>query len=105
MKAYIIECRTGCTCCSDDNHYRGPYKTHEDAQKRIDYFNHPNSKYWPISSQYSKRGNYFIHEYDVELISDNRAIINDRVYYDFEFIKSEDIELGNIDYLIDYYSF
>ena len=87
-KIYVIECRTGCSCCSNENHYRGPYKTKEDAERRIAYFKSPESKYWPLASQYSRRGNYSIEETTCEPISGDRYIINgDRVMYGLEFVE------------------
>jgi hypothetical protein len=77
LKLYKIECCTGCTCCSSDNHYRGFYKTKEDAQKRIDYFKSPDSKYWPVASQYARRGHYSICEVSIEELPDGRFILND----------------------------
>ena len=79
MKVYIIYCNTGCTCCSDENHIRGFYKTREDAEKRVAYYKDEKSKYWPLASQYARRGAYCVTEVDVEVISDNRVILENRV--------------------------
>jgi len=88
-KAYLIECRTGCSCCSYENHYRGPYKTREDAEKRINFFK--TGSYYPVASQYSKRGNYSIEEVTIEEISNNRYIVDDKiVIHDLEFINVND---------------
>lgn len=83
MKLYFIECRTGCTCCSGDNHYRGPYRSEEDAANRISFFrtSEGDHAFWPVASQYSRRGDYRVVEYEVEEISGGRAIVNDRVFY------------------------
>ena len=75
-KIFLIRARTGCTCCSEENHYRGPYRTYEDAQRRIEYYLHLDSKYWPLASQYAKRGTYSIVELTVEEISEGRYIID-----------------------------
>lgn len=75
-KMYLIYTATGCSCCNDENHYRGPYKTKEDAERRISYYRHPKSKYWPIASQYSKRGSYSIEEIKVEQLADGRYILD-----------------------------
>jgi len=80
MKIFLVEAKTGCSCCSDDNHYRGPYKSEEEAKRRIEYYKSPDSKYWPLASQYSKRGNYSVHEIEAEEISNSRIIIEDRVH-------------------------
>ena len=94
---YFIECRTGCSCCWDENHYRGPYKTKEDAKKRIAHFKAPDSKYWPVASQYSKRGNYDIEEAETENIAGGRIIMNDRVYDADELVLKELNEDGSLD--------
>lgn len=80
MKLVFIEARTGCTCCSDDNHYRGPYRDKESAERRIAYYKAPDSKYWPLASQFSKRGNYSITEVEAEEIPGDRIIIGDHVF-------------------------
>jgi hypothetical protein len=36
MKLFFIEALSGCSCCLADNHYRGPYKTQEDAERRLE---------------------------------------------------------------------
>jgi len=79
-----------CSCCSDENHYRGPFKSEEDANRRISYFKAPNSKFWPVASQYSKRGNYSIKGFDVEWLPDGRAIIEDTVYHNLTCITVAD---------------
>lgn len=76
-KVFFVYCGTGCTCCSGENHYRGPYKTKEDAERRVAYYRSPDSKYWPVASQYSKRGNYSIEERLIESLDDGRVIITD----------------------------
>lgn len=81
MKAFIIDCSTGCSCCSGDNHYRGFYEDKETAERRISYFLSPESKYWPVASQFARRGRYGVREVDVELISDNRYILFDEVIH------------------------
>jgi len=71
---FLIECRTGCSCCSYENHYRGPYKTFEDAEKRIKYFQ--TSDYYPIASQFARRGRYNIKTISVEKIPGERFILD-----------------------------
>jgi hypothetical protein len=80
MDAYLIECRTGCTCCASDNHYRGPYRSREDAQRRVDHFLSPKGD-CPIGSQYAPRGKYVIHSFTIELLPGDRYILDDRVYH------------------------
>ncbi len=76
IKLYLIYCSTGCTCCSYENHYRGPYKTMDDARRRIDYFNSPGSKFWPVGSKYAVRGRYEVEEVKIEVLSDGRCIVD-----------------------------
>jgi hypothetical protein len=78
---FLIYCGTGCTCCNYENHRRGPYKSREDAKRRIGYYKHKDSEFWPVASQYSRRGQYTIEEYEVEYLSDNRYIVDDEVYH------------------------
>ena len=88
FKAWLICCKTGCSCCSYENHLRGPYKTKEDAEKRKAYFYHPDSKYWPLSSQYASRGRNKVKEITVEVLPDGRYIIDSEyVCEDFEFVE------------------
>lgn len=89
---FYIECRTGCSCCSDENHYRGFYKTREEAQARVDRFKRGID--FPVCSQYSRYGNYDIYESEAEEISNNRIIVNDQVFPD-KYIEI-DIEDGSL---------
>jgi hypothetical protein len=75
---FLIECRTGCTCCQGENHYRGLYATEDDAKRRINYYRTSPDKggYWPLASQYSRRGNYSVHPATIETLPDGRKIIN-----------------------------
>lgn len=87
MKAYMIECSTGCTCCCNENHYRGFYRTEEEANRRIAYFLSPKSKFWPLASQYAARGKYTAHEADIEEISNDRYILDDNeLLHEFNFL-------------------
>lgn len=75
---YLIEARTGCTCCASENHFRGPYRTEDDAQRRIDYYHAPDSKFWPTASQYAHRGSYHVVGVAVERLPDGRVILDER---------------------------
>ena len=55
MKLYFIECLTGCNCCQHMSHYRGPYQSYGDADRRrqrlvIDCVSefHTGGKFWVI---------------------------------------------------------
>lgn len=74
---FLIECRTGCTCCQSDNHYRGPFSTKEIAEKAVARYREMKL----LASQYSERGNYSIRPTSLEILPDGRMIINgDRVW-------------------------
>ena len=75
VKAFKIYCSTGCTCCSGENHYRGPFSTREIAEEKVKSYRQRRL----LASQYSSNGNYYIYEHDAELLSDGRIIIGDRV--------------------------
>lgn len=85
---WTIYCATGCSCCHSDNHYRGPYRTKEDAERRIAYYHAPDSKFWPVSSQFARRGWYTIEQAELEPISGNRFILNgERVLDHLTFVE------------------
>lgn len=106
---FVIYCATGCTCCNDENHYRGPYKTREDAQRRIDFFLSPKSDFWPLASQYAKRGRYNIEERNYELLPDGRLIIEEHYVFSdgikmfVEVDKDGKIKDNNSEWLADDY--
>jgi len=75
-KAYIIECRTGCSCCSSDNHKRGPYTSRSVAEEKVASF-----RAIPLlASQYARSGIYDIEECEAEVLPDGRLIINERLF-------------------------
>lgn len=97
-KAWLIRCNTGCSCCSNENHSRGPFQTEEDAKKRVAYYRSENSKFWPVASQYSRRGNYKLQEINVETLPDGRRIIDSDYVVDAdEFNLVEVLEDGAIE--------
>jgi len=88
---FLIRCSTGCSCCWGENHWRGPYKTKADADRRVASFRAPDSKFWPVASQYSRRGNYTVREVEMELLPDGRAIVDSEVLDEVaEFIEVAD---------------
>lgn len=108
IKVYVIGARTGCTCCSDQNHYRGLFKTREEAEKRKSYYLAKDSKYWPLASQYAPRGRYSVSEFEVEVLPDGRFIVDTRVLAVPKFITvGEDGSVENNEderiYDLDYY--
>jgi hypothetical protein len=86
MDIYLIECRTGCTCCSYENHHRGPYFTKEEAERRITFFLKPGESNNPVASQYARKGHYSIKFFHAEEIPNNRIIIDDTVFAKPEYI-------------------
>lgn len=75
VKVFLIECRTGCFCCSNENHYRGPFSSREVAEARVVKYR----ELRVLASQYSSRGNYHIEEYDGEQLPDGRIIFGSYV--------------------------
>lgn len=94
-KIYKIECRTGCSCCSYENHYRGLYRTREEASARIARFRRGEDN--PVASQYSKYGNYSIEEETLEKISENRIIVGGCKVYSENQIITVNLEDGSIE--------
>lgn len=90
MKAYVIECRTGCSCCASENHYRGPYSSREVAEKRAAYFHETRL----LASQYARNGVYHINEVDVEVLPDGRIIVNNTVFAGFKDDGDDYIEIN-----------
>jgi hypothetical protein len=93
-KAWVIECRTGCSCCAEENHYRGYYATEADAKRQkarwlrgIDY---------PLASQYARYGSYNIEEREVEILPDGRCIDG----YDDKVRKFDPVSVSDDDGII-----
>lgn len=75
-KGYIVECSTGCTCCSNENHLRGPFSSREVAEAAcVQYHNMA-----ILASQYARNGNYYVREYDAESLPDGRIIVGSIVF-------------------------
>lgn len=70
-QCYVVWCTTGCSCCSYENHFRGPFSTHEAAEAAIVVFKDKRL----LASQYSKTGHYYIEPRSVEHMPDGRLII------------------------------
>lgn len=76
MKSYIIHCSTGCSCCNEENHYRGPYKAQKDAEDAKAGFQLNKL----LASQYAPEGRYSIEEHEAEELPDGRIIIGRRIF-------------------------
>ena len=77
IKAFIINCRTGCTCCSYENFSEGFFKTQEDAERRIKRY--LSGKDYPLASQFAKYGTYNVEEVILEDLKDGRFIVDNRI--------------------------
>jgi len=93
-RIYVIECRTGCSCCAYENHFRGLYLSREEAQARIDRFRKGIDT--PVGSQYSKYGQYTIEEKDCEEISGDRIIVGGKKVYNKYQIVTVSLEDGSL---------
>lgn len=70
-KGYVIECSTGCSCCSNENHIRGPFSSLEVAYKKVEGYQESRL----LASQYAERGRYHVREMDAEVLPDGRVVI------------------------------
>lgn len=86
MLAFIIRCRTGCTCCSHENHETGPYSSREIAEERVARF----TKERRLASQYARNGVYEIEEYEAEVLPDGRIIVGSYVFNGWADNESDD---------------
>ena len=85
--AFLIDCSTGCSCCADENHTRGPFKLREDAEaKAISY-----RERRLLASQFSSTGVYYIREVEAEVLPDGRLIIDNRVCAGFADDTGEEV--------------
>ena len=79
VKLFTIYCSTGCSCCHNENHYRGPFSTRQIAEARVtDY-----RKESLLASQYARNGVYQIYEETAEQLPDGRLITGHLVYKKF----------------------
>ena len=77
IEYFTIYCSTGCTCCSSENHFRGPFSTKEIAENRILTYR----KLVILASQYSATGRYSVKgPFQCEQLPDGRIIGDDHVY-------------------------
>lgn len=78
VEVFAIDCSTGCSCCSDENHSRGFYQTREEVEARIKRFKSGVDN--PVASQYARYGCYSIEKYDAEEIDKDRMIVDAHVF-------------------------
>lgn len=70
-KAYTVYASTGCTCCNYENHYRGPWRTREEAEAAAARY--PEERL--LASQYAPQGRYSVEEHGAEILPDGRIIL------------------------------
>lgn len=92
---YVINCRTGCTCCRSENHIRGIYRTPEEAKARVARFRGGTD--YPVASQYSRTGCYSIEELSCENLSGGRIIVGGDKVYLVSKLLSVDLRDGSVD--------
>jgi len=78
QKIYLINARTGCSCCASENFTQGPYTDEAEVKEIVANWRKGIGN--PLASQYSRYGNYSIEEHDAEVISGGRFIIGDDVW-------------------------
>lgn len=74
--AFMVHCTTGCSCCSDQNHWCGPFSSMEVAVRWTDIFR--DTKH--LTSQYAPNGRYTVSAHSVAFLPDGRLIVDDRVF-------------------------
>jgi hypothetical protein len=77
-KLWYIECRTGCSCCANENFDWGFYDNPEEPQEIIDCWS--KGKGNPLASQYAKYGCYHLVEVEAEILPDGRIIVDNTVF-------------------------
>ena len=81
-KVWYIECRTGCSCCADENFDRGFYDNPKEPQALIDQWLTGDDN--PLASQYARYGRYILHETEAEILPDGRWIVKGKVFDAYE---------------------
>ena len=77
-KVWYIECRTGCSCCANENFDQGFYDNSKEPQAIIDKWNKGDGN--PLASQYARYGRYHLCETEAEILSDGRWIVDGTVF-------------------------
>lgn len=89
-KVWYIECRTGCSCCADENFDQGFYDNPDEPQALIDKWLTGDGN--PLVSQYARYGRYRLHEVEAEILPDGHWIIKDKVF------NADEIEFPGVIY-------
>lgn len=77
--AFFISCQTGCSCCNNENHLTGPYRSLCFAREVADGYKQDKK----LASQYSKTGIYNIGWSEVEILPDGRIVADDHIFGGF----------------------
>ena len=85
MKVYLIELKTGCSCCRDENYKEGFFPDLISAVKRVKY--HLKNK--TLSSQYAKRGKYDIRTVELEDLGNGMFAYDDLLVRSLDFGNPE----------------
>lgn len=96
-EVWVIECRTGCTCCSDENFTQGPYLTEDQAVEVKQRYEQGKGN--PLASQYAKYGRYAIEKWEIEVLPDGRWIYGGNIFRNtFDIRELLDSDGANMDY-------
>lgn len=76
-KAYFIEARTGCTCCSSDNFITGPYISKAEAEAEMVSMHDRKA----LASQFASNGRYSLISASLEVLPDGRWIIGESAVF------------------------
>lgn len=71
--AFFISCQTGCSCCNDENHFTGPYRSLSYTKEVAEGYTESRR----LASQYARNGIYEICWSEVEILPDGRITDED----------------------------
>ena len=77
-KVWWIECRTGCSCCADENFDYGFFLNEEEPRALISKWSKGIDN--PLGSQYAKYGRYYLDSSEAEIFPDGRWIVEGTVF-------------------------
>lgn len=71
-ECFTVYCSTGCSCCANENHERGPFLMREEADKACEHYR----SITLLASQYARHGRYEVQTHTYERLPDGRLIID-----------------------------
>ena len=77
-QVWWIECRTGCSCCADENFDYGFFLNEEEPKALIGKWSKGIDN--PLASQYAKYGRYYLDSSEAEILPDGRWIVEGTVF-------------------------